>query len=99
MTDWDIINPATTEISVQLGSDPASEAVRDHLWRARDPKGRKMDPMPAFIATGVPDAAELERLMIGVANASAGSPEEREAVVEIIHVAFQSAKDSRELGQ
>jgi hypothetical protein len=46
--EWDIIDTATREISVQIGSDPASEAVRDYLWRARDPKGRKMNPMPGI---------------------------------------------------
>lgn len=85
---WDIIDTATREISVQLGSDPASEAVRDFLWRARDPKGRKMNPMPDFVITGHPDAAELKRLMIGVANGSAATPEEREAVIRIVQAAF-----------
>ena len=42
--------------------------------------------------TGVPDAAELERLMIGVASGSTASPEEREAVIGIIRRAFEQAR-------
>lgn len=91
-TEWDIIDPATTQIGLLLGDDPASEAMRDYLLRARNPKGRKMDPMPDFVITGVPDAAELQRLMIGVASASTASPEEREAVIGIIRKAFASGR-------
>ncbi|MBV8129899.1 MAG: hypothetical protein JO114_19795 [Planctomycetaceae bacterium] len=45
--------------------------------------------MPSLVATGQPDASELERIRIGVANASAGTPEEREAVAAIIRAAFR----------
>jgi hypothetical protein len=87
--EWDLIDSATTAIGLQLGSNAASEAIRYYLWRAKDPKGRRMDPTPDFIVTGIPDAAELERLTIGVANASTASPEEQAAVVGIIRRAFR----------
>lgn len=90
--EWEIIDVAVTEIGVQLGSDPASEAVRDYLWRAGDPKGRQMDPMPAFVATGQADSAELERLLVGVANASRAWPEDLAAVVRIIRREFEAAR-------
>ena len=46
--DWEIIDSAVTEIGFLLGSDPASEAIRDYLWRGKDPKGRKLDPHAKF---------------------------------------------------
>src|SRR5262249_41778299 len=39
-------------------------------------------------AAGRPDAAEFERLLIGMAHASAGAPEDRDALVGIIRAAF-----------
>jgi hypothetical protein len=91
-TDWEIIDPATTEVGLLLGHDPASEAALDYLWRAKDLKGRKMYPMPDFVVAGVPDVAELQRLMIDAASASTASPEEREAVIGIIRKAFASGR-------
>jgi hypothetical protein len=44
-----------------------------------------------FIASGHPNAAEVGRLVIGVAYASGVSLEARESRVEIIHIAFQAA--------
>jgi hypothetical protein len=44
--------------------------------------------MPDFVITGRPDASGLKRLMIGVANGSAASPEEREAVIRIVQAPF-----------
>lgn len=90
--EWDIIDAAVTEIGLQLGGDPASEAVKDYLWRSGDPKGRQMDPMPTFVETGQADSAELERLLVGVANASMAWPEDIAAVVRIIRRAFEAAR-------
>ncbi len=87
--EWAIIDSATTEIGLLLGHDSASEAIRDYLWRAKDPESRKLDPMPNFVVAQVPDAAELERMLVGVAEASAGTPEERGAVVALIRAAFK----------
>ena len=91
--EWEIIDSASAEIGVQLESDPASEAVRLYLWCGGDPKGRRMDPTPSFVGTGRPDSAELERLMIRVANASAAWPEDKDAVVRIIRTEFERARE------
>jgi hypothetical protein len=73
----------------QLGHDPASEAIRDYFWRAKEPKGRKLTPIPDFVATAIPNAAELGRTPTGVANGSGASPEQRAAVIGIIRRAFE----------
>jgi hypothetical protein len=90
--EWEIIDAATTAITPQLERDPASEAVRDYLWRAGDPRGRHLSPLPDFVATGRADSAELERLLVGVANASRAWPEDIAAVVRIIRRAFEAAR-------
>ncbi|MGO9108262.1 MAG: hypothetical protein ACLP9L_03420 [Thermoguttaceae bacterium] len=54
-----------------------------------------MAPLPEFVATGLPDAAEPERLLIGVANASAASSEDRDALVGIIRRAFEKRTAER----
>ena len=90
--EWEIIDAANTAIGFQLGSDPASEAVRHYLWCAGDPVGRRLSPMPSFVATQRPDSAELERLMVGVANASKAWPEDIAAVVRIIRREFEAAR-------
>jgi hypothetical protein len=90
--EWEIIDVATTEIGVQLGSDPASEAVRDYIWHAGDLKGRKLDPITSFVGSGTADSSELERLMVGVANASRAWPEDIAAVVRIVRRAFEEAR-------
>lgn len=90
--DWEIIDTATTAIGLQLSSDPASEAVRDYLWRAGDPVGRHLSPMPSFVATGQADSAEMERLIVGVANASKAWPEDIAAVTRIVRRAFEAAR-------
>ena len=90
--EWEIIDIATTEIGVQLGSDPASEAVRDYLWRSGDSEGRQLSPMPSFVATGQSDSVELEPLLVGVANASRVWAEDIAAVVRIIRREFEAAR-------
>jgi hypothetical protein len=91
--EWEIIGAATTAIGFQLESDPASQAVKDYIWQMGDPKGRKLSPMPDFVQTQQPDHAELERLMVGVANASRAWPEDKAAVVRVIRRAFESERD------
>jgi hypothetical protein len=88
----EIIGQALADIEFRLGSDPASQAIKFYLWCACDPKGRRMDPMPDFVATGQADSAELERLMVGVTNASPAWPDDQAAVVRIIHLAFAIAR-------
>lgn len=92
--EWEIIDAANTAIGLQLGADPASEAVRDYLWRAGAPKDRQLSPMPSFVATGQADSVELERLLVGVANASKAWPEDIAAVVRIIRVEFEAAREA-----
>jgi hypothetical protein len=91
--EWEIIGAATTAIGFQLESDPASQAVSDYIWRMCDPEGRRLSPMPDFVRTQQPDHAELERLMVGVANASRAWPEDKAAVVRMIRRAFESERD------
>jgi hypothetical protein len=88
----EIIDAALTEIDLLLKENPASRAVKDYIWRAGDPKGRKTEPMPDFVLTGRPDAAELERLMIGVAGASNAWLEDKWPVVQFISRAFEMAR-------
>ena len=91
--EWEIIGAATTAIGLQLESDPASNAVRDYIWQMGDPNGRRLSPMPDFVQTQQPGHAELEGLMVGVANASLAWPEDKAAVVRIIRQVFESERD------
>jgi hypothetical protein len=50
-----------------------------------------MHPLPDFVATRRADASEFERLLLGVANASAATPEAKAAVAAVIRSAFEAS--------